>query len=81
MNKMQRGGYGPVEWGKQGAKEFKRTEAKRARAARAAGPPATASRGIQNPAAAKAAKKAVKAGMKARRKNSRNIQRRMVKIK
>ena len=82
MNKMQRGGYGPVEWGKQSAREFKRTERKRTRAAKAAGPPATAaSRGIQNPAAAKRAKAAVKAGAKARRKNSRSLQRRLVKVK
>jgi len=78
MNKMQRGGYGPTQMAKVGAKEVKKAQAKRARAA---GPGVPMGMGIQNPAAAKGAKAAVKAGAKARRKNSRSLQRRIVKVK
>jgi hypothetical protein len=78
MNKMQRGGYGPTQMAKASAKEVKKAQAKRARTA---GPGVPMGMGIQNPAAAKRAKAAVKAGAKARRKNSRSIQRRIVKVK
>jgi len=81
MNKMQRGGYIPTAQAKAGAKEFKRAQAKRDRAARAAGPPATAPRPTQNREVAKRLKKNVKAGNKARRRISRSIQRRLVKVK
>jgi hypothetical protein len=78
MSKMPSQGAGPVRRGRKEVRQFKREQAKRDAAS---GPGVPIGMGIQNRGAAKLFKKNVKAGNKARRKNSRSLQRRLVKVK